>query len=86
MDQNFEHELNAEFMKDTSFSVYSDPKFLYIMGKICARSQLLVYSDLAIQSFHDYFLIKTYYKRSDEDYARVKIKTFVWLARVFLDT
>lgn len=33
-------ELDAihEYMKDTGFSVYSDPKFLYLIGKICARS------------------------------------------------
>ena len=66
--------------------MYSDPKFLYIIGKICARSQLLAYSDLAIQSFHDYLLIISYYKSymREEDFLATKIKTYIWLARVFL--
>lgn len=74
-------------MKDTNFSVYSDPKFLYLMGKMCARSGNLIYADLAIQSFHDYFLIITYYKNylRDEDYLLIKIKTYIWIARVFLN-
>ena len=49
-------------MKDSNFTVYSDPKFLYLMGKFCARSKVLLYADLAIQSFHDYLLIITYYR------------------------
>jgi hypothetical protein len=27
-----------EHMKDTGFSVYSEPKFLYLIGKICVKS------------------------------------------------
>ncbi len=74
-------------MKDTAFSVYSDPKFLYVIGKMCARSSLLMYADLAIQSFHDYFLIVTYFKAQmlPKQFNIVKIKTFLWLARVFLN-
>ena len=74
-------------MKDTNFSVYSDPKFLYLMGKMCARSGLIIYADLAIQSFHDYFLIITYYKDQmrDTDYTLIKVKTFTWIAKVFLN-
>ena len=81
-----EHDIVNEQMKDTNFSVYSYPKFLYIMGKICARSKVLMYADLAIQSFHDYFLITTYYRAylTDEVYTELKIKTFIWIARVFL--
>ena len=75
-------------MKDTNFSVFSDPKFLYIMGKMCARSRLLIYADLAIQSFHDYFLIITYYKNymREKDYENIKVKTFMWIARVLLNS
>ena len=55
-----EIEATHEFMKDTGFSVYSDPKFLYLIGKICAKSKIL--PDLSLQSFYDYLLILTYYK------------------------
>ena len=87
-------------MKDTNFSVryfsyitllqvYSDPKFLYIIGKFCARSQLLIYADLAIQSFNDYLLFMTYYRSTssldDSKYSRVKLKTYIWIARVLLN-
>jgi hypothetical protein len=82
-------ELDAinEFMKDTNFSVYSDPKFLYLLGKLCTRSGLLFYADLALQCFHDYFLIITYYKNylRESDYQVIKIKTYVWIARIFLN-
>ena len=75
-------------MKDTNFSVFSDPKFLYIMGKMCARSRLLIYADLAIQSVHDYFLIITYYKNymRQKDYENIKVKTYMWIARVLLNS
>jgi hypothetical protein len=39
MELNIENEALHEFMKDTGFTVYSDPKFLYLIGKICARSK-----------------------------------------------
>lgn len=86
-ENELEEDIVNEYMKDNNFSVYSDPKFLYIMGKICARSKLLMYSDLAIQSFHDYFLIITYYKSyvPDRVYIDIKIKTYLWLARIFLN-
>lgn len=73
-------------MKDSYFSVYSNPKFLYIMGKICARSKVVLYADHAIQSFHDYFLIVTYYRpyMTEAVYREIKVKTFMWIARVFL--
>jgi hypothetical protein len=64
---NIENEAIHEHMKDTGFSVYSDPKFLYLIGKICTKSKC--YFDLALQSFHDYLLIVSYYKeymRKDE--------------------
>ena len=71
-------------MKDTGFSVYSDPKFLYLIGKICTKADM--YPDLAIQSFHDYLMILTYYKvyMKKEEYDRLKVKTYLWLARIFL--
>ena len=74
-------------MKDTAFSVYSDPKFLYLLGKLAAKSKLLVYADLAIQSFYDYFLIVTYFKAQipQAQFDLIKIKTFLWLSRVFLN-
>ena len=91
MDQttdDFEYDTGHKQLKDTAFSVYSDPKFLYLIGKICARSQLPIYSDLALQSFHDYLLIVTYYKdyMRTEDFRVIKIKTYLWLARVFLNS
>ena len=66
--------------------MHSDPKFLYLIGKICTKSQLIAYSDLALQSFHDYLLIATYYRTllKPEEYLRIKIKTYLWLARLFL--
>ncbi|TNV87441.1 hypothetical protein FGO68_gene4779 [Halteria grandinella] len=85
-ERNLELEAINEYMKDTNFSVYSDPKFLYLMGKMCARSGNIIYADLALQSFHDYFLIITYYKDQmrESDYTLIKVKSFTWLARVFL--
>ncbi len=62
LDQTYEGDAANELLKDTAFSVYSDPKFLYLLGKLAARSQMLMYADMAIQSFHDYFLIVTYFK------------------------
>ena len=81
-----ENDIVNEEMKDTNFTVYSDPKFLYLMGKICARSKVLLYADLAIQSFHDYLLIITYYRAylTDNVYQEIKVKTLIWIARVFL--
>ena len=57
------------------------------MGKLAARSKLLMYADLAIQSFYDYFLIVNYFKAqiSQANYDLIKIKTFFWLSRVFLN-
>ncbi|CDW82188.1 ras-2 protein [Stylonychia lemnae] len=34
--------------KDSSFSVYSNPKFLYLIGKMCARAQSQIFADLAL--------------------------------------
>jgi hypothetical protein len=86
-ERNLEIEAINEYMKDTNFSVYSDPKFLYLLGKLCARTGLLIYADLALQSFHDYFLIITYFKEymRERDYALIKIKTYMWIARVLLN-
>ena len=86
-DQTFEGEAIQEHMKDTAFSVYSDPKFLYVIGKMCAKSKLLMYADLAIQSFHDYYLIVTYFKAQipQTQFDIIKFKTFIWLSRIFLN-
>lgn len=46
LDKSFELEAIHEYMKDTGFSVYSDPKFLYLIGKICAKSS--VYLELSL--------------------------------------
>ena len=45
---------------------------------------MLVYLDLALQSFHDYYMIVTYYKdyMRDSDYQMIKTKTFIWIAKV----
>jgi len=84
--QQEEEDLSPLDIKDTAFSVHSDPKFLYLIGKICTKSQLLAYSDLALHSFHDHLLIATYYRTflKPDEYLSIKIKTYLWLARLFL--
>ena len=41
-----------------NFAVYSDPKFLYIIGKICAKNGS--YLDVGLQALNDYLLILNY--------------------------
>lgn len=79
-----EFEAIHEYMKDTGFSVYSDPKFLYLIGKICVKSKQ--YSRLALQSFYDYLMILTYYKDQikETDFLKLRCKTLLYIAKVLL--
>lgn len=79
-EKTLDPEEDEENLKDTGFSVYSNPKFLYLIGKICVRSTSFI--DLALQSFHDYLLIITYYKDyiEEDEYQRIRCKTLIWIA------
>jgi len=65
-----------EFIKDTGFSVFSDPHFLYLMGKFCAKSGS--HLDIGLQALSDYMLIMNYYRdyMSAEDFAQVKTRGY----------
>jgi hypothetical protein len=81
-ESNLELAAIHEHMKDTGFSVYSNPKFLYIIGKICVKSHSLF--DLAFQSFNDYLMIISYYKDylNEEQFHNLRLKTLLWVARI----
>jgi len=69
-------------VKDTGFSVYSDPHFLFKIGKICANSG--EYLNLGLNSLHDYLLIMDYFKEylPEGEYRRVRAKGFHMIAKI----
>ena len=70
-----------ENVKDVGFSVYSDPKFLKLIGKICLKAD--IYHDLAIQCLYDYLTIMGFYKEfiGMEKFEVARMKTFVMLGQ-----
>eukprot|EP00352_Strombidinopsis_acuminata_P003844 CAMPEP_0176398604 /NCGR_PEP_ID=MMETSP0126-20121128/46054_1 /TAXON_ID=141414 ORGANISM="Strombidinopsis acuminatum, Strain SPMC142" /NCGR_SAMPLE_ID=MMETSP0126 /ASSEMBLY_ACC=CAM_ASM_000229 /LENGTH=77 /DNA_ID=CAMNT_0017773607 /DNA_START=560 /DNA_END=789 /DNA_ORIENTATION=+ len=67
-------------MQDTKFCVYSDPTFLYVLGKACIQNKC--YIDLALQSLQDYVMIAFYFRAfiGEEKYQRMRIKAILQIA------
>ena len=75
----------ADQLRDTGFSVYSDPKFLYLIGRFCVQAN--VYIDLAIQCLRDYLVIMGYYKNflGQSTYEQIRQKVIIQLAQALLN-
>ena len=61
-------------IQDTKFCAYSDPTFLYVLGKSCIQNKC--YIDLALHSLQDYVMIAYYFRGfiGEKDYERMRIK------------
>ena len=73
-----------EQVQDVGFSVLSNPKFLYHVGKICLKAEL--FNDLAIQCLYDYLTVCGFYKEfiGKEKFEIIRRKIVVMLAQALV--
>jgi len=68
------------------FAVYSDCKFLFLIGKICATAGSR-YAEEGLRALNDYLKILTYYKHDmySDVFEKMRLKTYFYIGCIFYD-
>ena len=75
--------IGSGVLDSEGFAVFSNVKFLYLIGKICSEANQ--YPEDGLNALNDYLLLVEYFREdiAEETYQKLKVKTLYCIGMIF---